>query len=161
LKTSAQDANKKEQNDLLDEVLEEMMKLYNIIEPNGNLVFDDLFTKKDLTFSGSEQQEYYFSRLIALNNILKHEFPILLDSFRDGELSTKKEEKMLKIYKSINKQVILTATLKNEEYRVNKYKSENGVNALDYSNHDNCKILQKENSLKFKNLIDSFEGIVI
>ncbi|MEL0584024.1 MAG: hypothetical protein AAES65_03965 [Candidatus Thiodiazotropha sp. (ex. Lucinoma kazani)] len=120
MKKSMQGDNKEEKSKLLNDILGEMTRIYKIVDPNGNLVFDDLFTKKDSTFSGSEEQEYYFSRLIALNNILKHDFPIIVDSFRDGEVSTPKERKMLNIYKLLGKQVILTSTLKNEEYKAQK-----------------------------------------
>jgi len=161
LQKSVQDDNKKEKKKLQEEILAEMMRTYKAIEPNGTLIFDDIFTKKDLTFSGSEGQEYYFSRLIALSNILKHEFPIIVDSFRDGELSTQKEYKMINIYKGLKKQIILTSTLKKEEYITRKYHSESGINALDYSKHNDCKILQKKYNKQFKGLIESFEGIVI
>ncbi len=158
---SVQDDNREEKSKLLGEILEEMTKIYKVVDPNGNLFFDDLFTKKDATFSGSEEQEYYFSRLIALNNVLKHDFPIIVDSFRDGEVSTPKERKMLNIYKLLGKQVILTSTLKNEEYKAQKYTSEDGVNALDYSSHQDCKIMQSKNRNEFMGIINSYEGIVI
>lgn len=161
LKQSLEDDNKNEQKDLLKSILEEMLKNCRVVDPSGNLTFDDLFTKKDVTFSGSEEQEYYFSRLIALNNILGHDFPIIVDSFRDGEISTDKELKMLEIYKSLGKQVILTATLKKEEYISQKYTSDDKLNALDYSNHANCEILQNKNSAAFINIVKSFEGIIL
>jgi len=161
LKKSVQEDNKDEKSKLLSDILEEMTRVYKIVDPNGNLIFDDLFTKRDATYSGSEEQEYYFSRLIALNNILKHDFPIIVDSFRDGEVSTPKERKMLDIYKLLGKQVILTSTLKNEEYKAQKYTSEDGVNALDYSLHQDCKIMQSDNRNKFMEIINSYEGIVI
>jgi len=161
MKKSVQNDNKGEKKKLLDEILEEMSKIYKTIDPNGNLFFNDLFTKKDATFSGSEEQEYYFSRLIALNNILKHDFPIIVDSFRDGEVSTPKERKMLNIYKLLGKQVILTSTLKNEEYETQKYTSEDGINALDYSSHQDCKIMQRRNKNEFMEIINSYEGIII
>ncbi|MCO7222729.1 hypothetical protein [Pleionea sp. CnH1-48] len=161
LRESLKDDHKEAQKELMGRILNEMLKVYKIVDSNGNLLFDDLFTKKDATFSGSDEQEYYFSRVIALNNILEHEFPIIIDSFRDGELSTPKEMKMLKIYKKTNKQVILTSTLKKEEYEAQKYTSEEGVNALDYSNHVDCKIMQNKYSKEFMSIINSFEGIVI
>ncbi len=161
LKNSLKVDNKKAQKELLDSILSEMMRVYTLIDPNGNLVFDDLFTKKGLTFSGSDEQEYYFSRVIALNNVLKHDFPIIIDSFRDGELSTQKEHKMLKLYKHLNKQVILTSTLKKEEYSSDKYMSEEGLNALDYSNHADCRIMEEKYNLEFRNTINSFDGILI
>lgn len=161
LKRGLEDDNKNEQKDLLSSILEEMLKNCRFVDPSGNLTFNDLFTKKDVTFSGSEEQEYYFSRLIALNNILKHDFPAIMDSFRDGEVSTQKELKMLEIYQSLGKQVILTATLKKEEYVSQKYTSDDKLNALDYSDHANCEIMQNKNSEEFMAIINSFEGIII
>lgn len=161
VKISLVDDNKEAQKELLDNIIEEMSRIYKIIDPNGNLIFNDLFTKKDSTFSGSDGQEYYFSRLVALNNIIKHDFPIIMDSFRDGELSTPKELKMLKLYKQLNKQVILTSTLKKEEYKSQKYTSEDGINSLDYSTHSDCQIMQSKHSIEFLKIVNSFEGIVI
>jgi hypothetical protein len=161
LKNSLQDNNKDAQKELLNDILEEMLRVYKIIDPNGTLIFQDLFSKRDAIFSGSHGQEYYFSRLVALNNVLKHDFPIIVDSFRDGELSTPKELKMLELYKLINKQVILTSTLKKEEYSAQKYTSEDEINALDYSIHKDCKIMQSKYNSAFMKLINSFEGIVI
>ncbi len=53
---------------------------------------------------------------MALNNILSHNFPLIIDSFREGELSSSKEILMLDEFIKLNKQVILTSTLKDEEY---------------------------------------------
>jgi hypothetical protein len=161
VKTSLVDDNKGSQKELLDSIIEEMSRVYKTIDPNGNLIFSDLFTKKDSTFSGSDEQEYYFSRLVALNNMLQHDFPIIMDSFRDGELSTPKELRMLEVYKQLNKQVILTSTLKKEEYTSQKYTSEDGINALDYSTHADCQIMQDTHNEKFLEIINSFDGIII
>ncbi len=151
----------KEQKLLLEEILLEMKDKYTSIDPNGNLEFNDLFAKKDLTFSGSEGQEYYFSKLLALNNVLKHNFPLIVDSFRDGELSTYKENKMLEFYKKLNKQVILTSTLKKEEYESRKYNSDTYFNAIDYSILPDCQILQTNNAIKFKEILDGFDGMIV
>jgi hypothetical protein len=67
--------NTKERNGLIKEITDEMNRLYQIIDPNGNLTFNEIFPKKDQTFSGSEGQEFYFCKLIALNTILKHKYP--------------------------------------------------------------------------------------
>jgi hypothetical protein len=141
---------------LLNDILDEMKSKYKIINPNGNLEFNTLFAKKDTTFSGSEGQEYYFSKLIALNNILEHNLPLIIDSFRDGELSTSKEDKMLNYYKALGKQVILTATVKREEYNTDKYMSDKELNALNYSNHTNQKILQEKYANTFTNILKIF-----
>lgn len=138
-----------------------MNALYKMIDLNGNLFFEDIFTKNTTTFSGSEGQEFYFCKILAIGKILKHDFPIIIDSFRDGELSSAKEEKMLSIYQKLNKQVILTSTLKNEEYSNNKYSKINNVNAIDYSNHTDCKILNAKYINKFLEILSNFEGIVI
>lgn len=137
-----------------------MNRLYKEIDSNGGIIFDDIFSTRDLIYSGSEGQEFYFCKIIALNNILKHEFPIIIDSFRDGELSTAKENKMLSIYKSLNKQVILTSTLKKEEYNTNKYKIEK-ITSIDYSKHKDCKILDNNYTTEFMELISSFKGLTL
>jgi hypothetical protein len=124
-------------------------------------VFEDIFTKKGSTFSGSEGQEFYFCKVIALRKLLKHNFPIMIDSFRDGELSTGKEAKMLEIYKNLYGQTILTSTLKDEEYSNDKYSRIDGVNAVDYSNHQDCKILSKQHVREFLTLTSGFEGLVL
>lgn len=159
---SKQSKEKKElEKELLKNILDEMKSKYYEVNAEGNLNFDDIFSKANATFSGSENQEFYFSKLLALNNILKHSFPILVDSFRDGELSSSKELIMLNYYKQINKQVILTSTLKQEEYDVNKYSSIKDINVLDYSKNQNSKILQKNFVDEFKSLVNTFEGLVL
>lgn len=142
-------------------LMDEMTNIYKFIDPNGNLEFDDIFTKRDSTFSGSEGQEFYFCKLIALSNLLNHSFPIVVDSFRDGELSTNKEDSMLKIYSDLDRQVILTSTLKDEEYNSDKYEKMGSVNSIDYSKHQDCKILNGDKKDDFIELISSFDGIVI
>jgi len=152
---SVESTKKEDKKLLLNDILEKMTSNYYMINPNGNLVFSSLFSKKDATFSGSEGQEYYFSKLLALNNVLKHKFPLIVDSFRDGELSTGKENKMLMYYKSLGKQVILTATLKKEEYDSEKYTSDSELNVLDYSVNEDSKILQEEYAVEFKMILTS------
>ena len=152
---------KSDRKDFDEKLLNEMTNLYKSIDPNGNLEFDDIFTKRDSTFSGSEGQEFYFCKVIALSNILNHSFPIVVDSFRDGELSTNKEDSMLEIYSVLNRQVILTSTLKDEEYNSDKYENRGDVNSIDYSKHQDCKILNGDNKDDFIELISSFDGILI
>lgn len=144
-----------------EKLINEMAGLYKSIDPNGNLEFDDIFTKRDSTFSGSEGQEFYFCKLIALSNLLNHSFPIVVDSFRDGELSTNKEDSMLEIYSNLDRQVILTSTLKDEEYNSDKYEKRSDVNSIDYSKHQDCKILSGDKKDSFIELISSFEGVLI
>ncbi|WP_197026297.1 hypothetical protein [Aeromonas dhakensis] len=152
----------KESKSALDlSLFTKMNSLYKEIDPNGNLVFDDLFATKNATFSGSEGQEFYFCKLVALSNILNHDFPIIIDSFREGELSTIKEHRMLEIYKKLGKQVILTSTLKSEEYEKNKYHTIKDINSIDYSHHQDCKILSRQEINNFSTLISGFNGLIL
>ncbi len=152
---------KLDRKDFDKKLLDKMNALYKTIDPNGNLEFEDIFTKRDSTFSGSEGQEFYFCKVISLSDLLDQNFPIIVDSFRDGELSTNKEDSMLDIYSNLDKQVILTSTLKDEEYNNNKYGNRSRVNSIDYSSHQDCKILSRDNKEEFIELISRFNGIVM
>lgn len=145
--------------EMMDVIVTEMQTLYRSVDPEGHLLFNDLFSKHDDTYSGSEEQEFYFCRLLAFNSYYKHQFPIIIDSFRSGELSTVKEQTMIEAFKGLRKQVLLTSTLKAEEYDDLKYDAVAGVNAIDYSRHQNSRILQPEYAERFSELLDSF-GIV-
>ena len=68
---------------------------------------------------------------------------------------------MLDLYKTLNRQVILTSTLKDEEYSNNKYSNKGGVTSLDYSVHEDCKILTKDKKDEFKELVSNFDGIIM
>ena len=144
------------QKEILDGILKEMKKLYIQIDSEGLLIFDDLFTKTGVTYSGSEGQEYYFCKLLALNNILAHQFPLLIDSFREGELSSKKENLMIEEFLKLNKQVILTSTLKDEEYDSDKYLKLRNINVLDYSEIEDSKILNQSFVEPFISLLMKF-----
>ena len=63
---------------------------------------------------------------------------------------------MIEEYKKLNKQVILTSTLKNEEYDSDKYFNIEGLNVIDYSNLQDSKILQEDNVGEFLKLIEKF-----
>lgn len=140
-----------------NKLIETMNRYYKKIDPSGTLIFDNLFTKKDTTFSGSDKQVYYFCRLLALNDLLSHPYPIIIDSFREGEISTAKEEIMLTYFKKINKQVILSSTLKVQEYLVDKYNNIEHINLLDYSSHKDSKILCSNFSIQFNKILEEFK----
>ncbi|MDB5119902.1 MAG: hypothetical protein JWN56_1120 [Sphingobacteriales bacterium] len=149
-------SDRESQKQILLRILSEMKRHYLTIDPQGILIFEDLFTKSGETYSGSEGQEYYFCKLLALNNVVKHIFPILIDSFREGELSSGKEELMIQEFKKLNKQVILTSTLKKEEYDSDKYDKMEDINVIDYSNLQDSKILQASNVDGFMKLLERF-----
>lgn len=141
------------------EILKIMNEKIKELDPNSRIKFEELFTKNRENFSGSEEQEFYFCKIIALNEYFKSDFPIIIDSFRDGELSSTKEKIMLEAYKILNKQIILTSTLKKEEYDLLKYNEMKGINAIDYSEHEDNKILQERYVKKFVEILNMFSVV--
>lgn len=85
------------------------------------------------------EEKILMVKLFALQFVLRHSFPIVIDSFRAEDLSTGKENTVLEISKSIDKQVILTTTLKHEE--IGKYDDLPDVNHINYQSHTPSKIL--------------------
>lgn len=123
-------------------------------------IIDDLFTKNKENFSGSEGQIFYFAKLYVLVTFLKLPFPIIIDSFRDGELSSNREQIMLEEFSKLDNQVILSATLKNEEYDVSKYQKYSKIHVIDYSAVEDCKLLKYSYVSDFMKIITDF-GIEI
>jgi len=155
-----QDTNAQRQGEIKASIMSSMNAFYKLIDPDGTQVFKDFFSTKSMTFSGSEEQEYYFSRTLAFFWHLKHHFPIIMDCFRKGELSSKKENIMIEEYKKTGVQVILSSTLKDEEYSSGtKYYSLDGVNAINYESNPNSHILQSDHCDQFMHIINSF-GVV-
>ena len=155
-----QDSNSQMQGKVKARILASMNSFYKLIDPDGIQVFKDFFSTKSMTFSGSEEQEYYFSRTLAIFWHLKHDFPIIMDCFRKGELSTKKENTMIKEYQKTGVQVILSSTLKDEEYSSGtKYYTMDGINAINYEPNPNSDILQRIYCERFMVFVYSF-GIV-
>jgi hypothetical protein len=152
-------SNKDLQKIIMENILSEMTRYYKLIDSEGLLKFVDLFTKSTETHSGSDEQEYYFSKLLALNNITDHSFPIIIDSFREGEISSNKENIMIEEYIKLEKQVILTSTLKNEEYDSDKYSKLKNVNVIDYSSFADSQILQKNYVVSFLEILENF-GVI-
>lgn len=143
-------------------IYESMNRYYKLLDASGRIEFGSLFTKKGETYSGSEEQEFFFCKVLALRDFLKHNFPIVIDSFRDGEISTAKEELMLEILSRIDNQVILSSTLKSEEYIEDKYSKLVGVNSIDYSDHKDSAILDSGHVQQFNSLLSGFNiGIVL
>ena len=133
INTDTKQSKKEQQLIILRAILNEMNSVYEIIDPNGNLHFEDLFTKKDEVYSGSEATIFHLSRLYALSKILNHPYPIVVDSFRAEDLSTTKENIILNLYKTLPNQVIFTTTLKLEE--LGKYDERIDIRHIDYKNH--------------------------
>ena len=136
-------ADQKEQQDLLlNSIVQKMNEFYRAIDSSGNIVIDDIFSKSGKIYSGSDATMFYLARLYAFADILKHDFPIIIDSFRAEDLSSSKEEVVLDWYSKLKNQLIFTTTLKKQEQ--GKYDSDKRITLIDYTNHMPSKILQKE-----------------
>lgn len=139
---------------LQKDIVNKMNSLYKEIDPAGNIKYEGLFTKQDEVYSGSEATVFHLVKLFALNEILHHDFPIIIDSFRAEDLSTTKERTVLEISKSLKKQVIFTTTLKHEE--LGKYDSIEGITHIDYQDNEPSKILSSTYVTEFQNLLSAF-----
>ena len=64
---------------------------------------------------------------------------------------------MLDTYKTLDKQIILSSTLKKEEYELLKYDEMEGIHSIDYSKHEDNKILQQHYAEEFSEILDLFE----
>ncbi|WP_308009179.1 AAA family ATPase [uncultured Fusobacterium sp.] len=154
LNKSSQNSNLEQQQQINQKIVKKMNDTYKKIDPDGNLNFEGLFTKRTEVFSGSEAAIFHLVKLFALQNVLKHHFPIIVDSFRAEDLSTKKESVVLEIYKMIPNQKIFTTTLKKEE--LGKYDNLPEIFHIDYKDHKPSKILSSSYVENFKLLISLF-----
>jgi hypothetical protein len=141
---------------VIDRILNRIQTIYSSIDQSSRIHIESLFSKHDQTFSGSEEQIFYYSKLISINEILKIPFPIIIDCFRDGEISSEKERKMIDGFIGLRKQVILTSTLKEQEYDSKHYSGINRVNAIDYSEKETNHILNKAYCKQFCEILKTF-----
>jgi len=141
---------------LINRIISELISNYLKIDPHSEINIDSLFTTMKQTFSGSEGQIFYYAKLVAIAKILKIPFPIIIDSFREGEISTHKEQIMINGLKLLHRQVIITSTLKKQEYSENKYENLDRVNSIDYSDITTNKILSSKYKIEFDKLLKKF-----
>lgn len=139
---------------LIHDLVSSMNMFYSEIDPDGKIVFEDLFTTQLETYSGSEEMEFFLSRLYAFATILNHPYPIIVDSFREGELSTDKEARALSKYKMLENQIIFTATLKTEEGH--KYKDDPDLNDICYDPNTTSHILNEKDASELRNYLSTF-----
>lgn len=147
---STQDNNENREK-LIVKIVELMNLTYKQIDPTGNLLFEDLFTKKDEVFSGSEATVFHLVKLYSLAKILNHHYPIVVDSFRAEDLSTVKESIVIDLFKQLPNQVIFTTTLKTQE--LGKYDDVDGIFHIDYKEHLPSKMLTENYVEEFKALL--------
>lgn len=130
------------EKEILEKIYGLMNETYKDIEPNGTLLFTSLFTKKNETYSGSEQTLFYLIKTYVFQKITGHKMPIVVDSFRFEDLSTEKEKAFLDLFNGLGNQIIFSTTLKDEE--IGKYDKDefDFVNHINYSNHISYNLLQ-------------------
>lgn len=141
---------------LLSAILREMNELYSQIDPDGNIVYTNLFTQRNEVYSGSETTVFHLAKLFALQQAFRHNFPIAIDSFRAENLSTGQEKTVLDISKPIDNQVIFTTTLKHEE--LGKYDCLDDINHIIYLPHTPSKILD---GVYVNDFLDLLSGLSI
>lgn len=130
------------------EFINYMRYFYNNAEPDDPLEINDIFTKNSINYSGCQGALFMMSKLYAASKLMKIDFPIYIDHFRGGEISTLKEEKIIKIFKELNKQIILSCTLKNEEN--NKYSHNPYVHAISFDNIEKFHLLSSKYNEEFE-----------
>lgn len=146
-------AKKEKREEIISRILEVMNDSYRIIDPNGNLYFETLFTGRNQTYSGSEATVFHLVRLYAFWKILGHDYPIVVDSFRAEDLSTTKESSVIELFSSVPNQIIFTTTLKDEE--LGKYDRLRGIHHLDYKDHVPSKMLDESYLTEFIQIMES------
>ena len=152
-----QDKNykKEKREEILEQILLEMNESYKSIDAFGTLHFENLFTKKDEVYSGSESTIFHLVKLLAIQKVIGHNFPIIVDSFRAEDLSTQKESIVIDLFNNIKNQKIFTTTLKEEE--IGKYDRNKKINHIDYQNHMSSKMLNKDDVSQFLNLLNEMK----
>lgn len=134
---------------VIDQYVELMNCFYKKINPDDPLIITSPFTKSDINYSGSQGVLYIMARYFAAAKMTDYNFPLIIDDFRDGEISTAKEARILDELKGLKRQVLLTCTLKAEE-RV-KYEDINYVNDISFNHIEKFHLMSEEYNLQFVN----------
>lgn len=145
------EGKKKLQSELIKSITSNIREIYYDIDPDSNVEIESLFTKQDKVLSGSEATIFHLAKLYALKKNTKHNFPIIIDSFRAEDLSTDKERKVLDLFKELDNQKIFTTTLKMEE--LNKYDKINFITSINYNDHTPSKLLGKSYNEEFQKIL--------
>lgn len=134
----SEDIEKRTKN-LLNGIINTMNGFYSKVDSAVTEPYADIFTTRDKIYSGSEATEFHLARMYAFGKILKHDYPIIVDSFRAEDLSTERENKVLNEFKELDNQIIFTTTLKAEEGE--KYAFDSSLNNINFSGHVTNKML--------------------
>ncbi len=145
-----------------NEIVLLMNNKYNLFHQTSDYIekYKGMFSKSTETISGSDSQEYHCFLLLSLQEYLNHRFPIIIDSFREQEISTLTEEKMISLYSKLDNQIILSCTLKEEEYSAKKY-DDLRINRIDFSTFEERKLLNESQVPKFLKILEQFGVCVV
>lgn len=150
---------KEERKRFMGRILDAMSSVRRTINDDPDSAeYDSLFSTSVNAYSGSEVTEYYLARVYALAKHVHHGLPILIDSFRAEELSSRREERALPLLAELPNQVILTATLKGEEQ--GKYRGREGFNHVDFTGYTVNKLLSTKDNDIFAQKVEEF-GLVL
>lgn len=126
----ANNKSKTNKKDVIDEIISDMNEFYSYAEPDDPLCITDMFTIQNINYSGSQGALFLMARLYALAKSMEIAHPIIIDHFRGGELSSLKEDLILGKLLELNRQIIMTCTLKTEEQ--GKYDDIQGVHSISF-----------------------------
>ncbi|MDF7664831.1 hypothetical protein [Bifidobacterium sp. ESL0745] len=157
-KKQVSDQTQKNRENFMDTLLSDMNYARKKFSDENEKEYNALFTTEDNVYSGSELPEFLTARVYALAKELHHNLPIVIDSFREGELSTGRENNLIDLLGELSNQIILTATVKKEEGTA-KYSHDLRLHAINYSGHTKNKILTSKDNEEFKAEVKKF-GIV-
>ena len=143
----SEDVEKKSKK-LIYSILNAMNEFYLKVDSAENAPYGDIFTVRDKIYSGSEATEFHLAKMYAFGEVLQHDYPIIVDSFRAEDLSTEREERVLNKFRSLKNQVIFTTTLKKEEGE--KYSADDTLNNISFSSHITNKMLSESYIEKFR-----------
>lgn len=146
-KEAVSDDTETKSKKLLEDIVNKMNKFYKSIDSTSDIVYNDIFTTRDKVYSGSEATEFHLARMYAFAKVLKHRYPIIIDSFRAEDLSTEREKRAINKISELENQLIFTTTLKDEEE--NKYIDNKSIHNIDFSSHTTNKILSNKHVNRF------------
>lgn len=142
---------KEKQAEVYSKIVKEMNAFYASVDVNDPLIIDDVFTKNTINYSGSQGAVFLMSRLYSYNKVLNLGFPLIIDHFRSGELSTIKEDITIKLFSELGCQVLLTCTLKTQENT--KYNGIDGVNSISFDYIPSFCLMNNDALYEFKNML--------
>jgi len=150
---TAEVSNKQNRDSLMQDLTKILNSTFHMLNFDGNPKDVELFTTRGEVVSGSESAAFFLARFYAIQKMINHNHPIIIDDFREKELATSKEKIALELYKDLPNQVIFTCTLKDEE--TSKYSDLDYINKVDYTGFPDSHIMNQGDVLKLRKVLSS------